>query len=273
MALDNNPPKGWRNLDDFSHGLEEYLQPKSSDLDGTVQSFTFDEVGLGGEPLKTGTVFTISFKVKQEETTCVKNGKEHPCIVTHFKVDEDVYFIACQFLEPANEDYSVFFNLKTRRALGIYAVARELPVEGECRVVQTYMVGRLDGGEVSGFKPERTRDLIGQRLLITYSPEHYYEQIFLNTERFCWHNLKGEQYGHAFAEICDFFKFEDKIYSYSWRERMIPCGTAYILNYRTNIATAKFIGWTKDDEISHSFAGGEMQILSTTYYPKECQPK
>lgn len=259
MALDNNAPKGWKNLDDFRDGLTTNLQPTSKDLEGTTQSFTFND-------------FHISFAVVSEQTTCVRNGKTHPCGITVFNVAADTYFIGCQFLDPVNEDISVMFNTKTRRALAIGAVARENPVPGECRVVQTYMVGQLDGGPVSGFKPEPTRDLIGQRLLIIYSPNHYYEQIFLNSGRYCWHNLKGEQYGDAASETCTFYKFDEKLYMYSWREMLIPCGTSYFLNYKTNVATGKFIGWTGSGEISHSYAGGEMQILSTTYFPKECQP-
>lgn len=262
MAHDNNAPKGWKNLDDFRDGLSAYLQPVTKDLNGTTQSFTFKEDD-----------FTIVFQVEQEQTTCVKNGKEHPVGLTCFKVAEDTYFIGCQFLDPINEDMTVYFNTKTHQALGVYAIAREKPVPGECRVVQKYMIGQLDGATPTGFRPEPTRDLIGQRLLIIYSPNHYYEQIFLNSGRYCWHNLKGEQYGDAASETCDFFKFDDKLYIYSWREMLIPCGTSYFLNYRDNVATGKFVGWTGEGEISHSYAGGEMQILSTTYYPKECQPK
>lgn len=273
MAHDNNAPKGWKNLDDFRDGLAANLQQTTKDLNGSTQSFTFSETGGAGDALTTSAPFTVSFKVEQVQTTCIKNGKEHPCGVTCFPIAQDTYMIGCQFLDPVNEDITVFFNRKTHQALGIYAVARDQPVAGECRVVQTYMVGSLDGGIPTGFKPERTRDLAGQRLLIIYSPNHYYEQIFLNSGRYCWHNLKGEQYGHAASETCDFFKFDDKIYVYSWREMLIPCGTSYILNYRSNVATGKFIGWSGDGQISHSYAGGEMQILSTTYFPKECMPR
>jgi len=273
MALDNNAPKGWKNLDDFRDGLATNLQQTSKELEGTTQSFTFEEIGGIGEPLCKVPSVKLVFNVKTEQTTCLRDKTEYPCGITTFKIDETIYYIGCQILAPINEDYSVFFNTKTGQALAIHAIAREESVPGECRVVQAYMVGHLDGVEVSGFKPERTRELIGQRLLIIYSPNHYYEQIFLNSGRYCWHNLKGEQYGDAFSETCDFFKFDDKIYIYSWREMLIPCGTSYILNYRNNVATGKFIGWTGDGEISHSYAGGEMQILSTTYFPKECQPK
>jgi hypothetical protein len=272
MAHDNNAPLGWKNLDDFRDGLMTNLQPATKLLDSTTKIFSFNEEGGIGEEFGPSN-FTVSFNIEAAESSCVIDGKQRPCGITVFQIDENTFFLGCRILDPANEDFSVFFNAKTYRALGIHAVAREKPAPGECRVVQTYYVGKLDGAEASGFKLERTRDLVGQRLLIIYSPNHYYEQIFLNSGRYCWHNLKGEQYGDAASETCDFFKFDDKIYVYSWREMLIPCGTSYILNYKNNVATGKFIGWTGGGEISHSYAGGEMQVLSTTCFPKTCQPK
>ncbi|MDR3338055.1 MAG: hypothetical protein LBT16_12715 [Treponema sp.] len=269
---DNNAPGGWKNLDDFRSGLMTNLQPATKLLEGTTKSFSFDEEGGIGEDLRP-CKFAVSFNIEPGETSCIIDGKKQPCGITVFQINNDIFFLGCRMLDPVNEDFSVFFNFKTYRALGVHAVAREKPVSGECRAVQTYYVGKLGGAQASGFKPERTRDLIGQRLLIIYSPNHYYEQIFLNSGRYCWHNLRGEQYGDAASETCDFFKFDYKVYVYSWREMLIPCGASYILNYGNNTATGKFIGWTGTGEISHSYAGGEIRILSTTYYPKTCQPK
>jgi hypothetical protein len=273
MAFDNNAPAGWKNLEDFRDGLSTNLQSPSHDLDGTIQDFVFNEIGAANQPLQEGSEVTLRLAINGEQTGLTKNGKIYPCGVRCFYTDVDTYFISCCMIEPENEDFNIFFNLKTRRALGIYAAARKKPVPGECRVVQTYMVGYLEGGVPSGFKPERTRDLIGQRLLIVYDDDHYYEQIFLNSGRYCWHNLKGEQYGDAASETCDFFKFDDQLYVYSWRELLIPCGTSYFLNYKNRTAVGKFIGWTSNGTISHSFAGGDMLVLSTTTYPPQCRPK
>lgn len=259
--LDNQAPKDWKHLDDFRDGLTGGLQGKSDALAGLTLTFSFPEL-------------SVALQLQANESVCELrfNQENRQAKVTVFNVAKDVYFLGCAFLEPKNEDICLIFSRATHRALAIHAVARSESVAGEERVVQSYHVGALNGKPPTGFVPCPTNELTGQRLLITYDANHAYEQIFINAARYCWHCVKGEQYGHAASERCTYYKFDDGLYMYSWRELFIPCGTTYFLNYHTMIATGKFIGWTADNEISHSYAGGEMQILSKTTFPADRQP-
>jgi hypothetical protein len=273
VANDNSAPKEWKTMeafkDDASHNLKEPVR----DFVGRQLEFTFDEAcGEARPPEKVPPVeIVLSINDSDSVYTCGENM--YKASVTTFKSQEDLYYISVEILDPENEDINIILNTSTNRAVAVPATARPEPVEGECRVVQRFLIGGLSGQEWTGFKPGRTRELIGTRLYINYSPNMYYEHIYLNSERICWHNLRGEQFGHSACEPCDYFKIDENVYLMSWRELFIPCGAAYLLNFNNKIAMGKFIGWDQDEKISHSFSGGSIHILSQISYPKECEPK
>jgi hypothetical protein len=68
----------------------------------------------------------------------------------------------------------------------------------------------------------RTTELVGKRLIHTYSREHAFEHIYLNERLFCWQSLKGPDKGLADTEPVDYVKIGDNLYLFSWRERVVP---------------------------------------------------
>jgi uncharacterized protein YyaL (SSP411 family) len=120
--------------------------------------------------------------------------------------------------------------------------------------------------------PEETRDLIGKRTLFRYSANHLYEHIYLSSRRFVWHNLVGEQRGHAAAELATTWKLEDGLYVFTWREEIIPVGTVFVFDYARGRSTGKFIGLTSDGKIENGQGGAEIIPFGYSNYAEHQEP-
>lgn len=67
-----------------------------------------------------------------------------------------------------------------------------------------------------------TDDLIGMRNQYTYSPTESYEHIYLNSQFYSWHCLKGVEQHLADTDRCHYYKIAANLYLFIWREKIIP---------------------------------------------------
>ncbi len=68
----------------------------------------------------------------------------------------------------------------------------------------------------------RTIELVGKRLIHTYSSQHAFEHIYLNEQLFSWQSLAGPDKGLADTDPVEYIKIADDLYLFSWRERVVP---------------------------------------------------
>jgi hypothetical protein len=101
---------------------------------------------------------------------------------------------------------------------------------------------------------------------------HLYEHIYLSSRRFVWHNLVGEQRGHAAAELATTWKLEKGLYVFTWREEKIPVGTVFLFDYARGRSTGKFIGLTGDGRIENSAGGAEIIEFGVSNYADHQEP-
>lgn len=158
------------------------------------------------------------------------------------EVASGTYFIDVDFGVPALESVTIILREPTGWALVVHQ-RRFHPEETWSRgpeVTQEFTVGRIVGSEQVGEAPATTRDLIGKRHFYRYSPSNLYEHIYLNSRKFCGHNVHtfGTP-GRADCHPATYYKIDENLYVFAWREYDSAVAMVSFLNMTTLRATAK----------------------------------
>jgi hypothetical protein len=239
----------WLNMEDFSAGIDTNRTPGSADLVG--QDLTIRDVDGNSLRLQFTDAETLSWTA--DGFDWAGSGSD---AYEEVRVGDGAYWIDFSLGERRVETLTVALNPKSGWALIVHSKIHDEGVAVETRVMQSFHGGAIDGVAVAREKiPAPTRDLIGKRTLFRYSPNHLYEHIYLSSRRFTWHNLVGEQRGHAASELATTYKLDDGLYLFTWREEKIPVGTVFIFDYAGGRSTGKFIGLEGDGTIANSRGG------------------
>jgi hypothetical protein len=143
---------------------------------------------------------------------------------------------------------------------------------GKASVVQTFSAGSTTN-EGSVPLGERTRDLVGSRLLYRYSGQHAYEHVYLNDDWFSWHCLAGPEVGQADTDSCSTYRLGESLYLFAWREKVIPCASVVLVNLNEMRSTGKLFGWAQDGVTPVNFTfGAHIDRLGRATYPPELDP-
>lgn len=266
-VLNQNAESGWKNYDDFAKGIDTNRLPNTQDwLDKTITI----EYSDGG-------IMELQF-VQGEQSHLLVNWQYNdeygcdPC--EEVCTSKDHYFFDIQFTDKQNESLTLILNIATRRVLTVRSILLpEGKVSNGSRLVQHFQAGVILGGEVTGEEPRPTRELIGYRTLNVYSPNHYYEHFYVNSERYAWQNLRGEQFGHGDMDYATCYKFEEDMYIFTFREKIIPVCSVFFFNYIIGRCTGKFLGITSQGEIQTSRAGAFIYKMSYNCYPTGIAPR
>jgi hypothetical protein len=114
---------------------------------------------------------------------------------------------------------------------------------------------------------ERTTDLIGKRIMWTYSCIHKYEHIYLNDCLFTWHCLGGPEKGVADTNGCVCFRLAPDVYLFSWWEKLLPCRAVMIFNLKEMRSAGSFFGGNPETkQIVHCTVGAYGKLLNVTTY-------
>ncbi len=151
---------------------------------------------------------------------------------------------------------------------------REGDVGKEPRAVHEFSPGVLGDPAIppTGRKPAPTRDLIGLRGLYDYGPEHCFEHIYLNSERYAWQCIVGPLRGQADVDLSTVYKFDDNQYIFAFREFGLPVSTVFFYNWDQMRTTGKFFAIGEDGAIANTPAGALIKKLSMAFYPLDMQP-
>lgn len=187
-------------------------------------------------------------------------------------VGDGAYWVDFSLSERRVETITVGLNPERGWALIVHSRIHDEGADVETRVMQTFHAGRILGAPTTAELPAPTRDLIGRRTLFRYSPNHLYEHIYLSSRRFAWHNLVGEQRGHAAAELATTYKLDEGIYLFTWREEKIPVGTVFIFDYAGGRSTGKFIGLEGDGAVANSPGGAFIIPFGASDYSEHQEP-
>jgi len=254
----------WRNLEDFAAGIDSNRLAASHDLVGRdVDVRTPD-----------GHVLRLSFEAPDRLRWAAEGFAWAGSGVEEYEevpVGDGAYWVDLSLGERRVETLTVVLHPERGWALVVHSKIHDEGADVETRVMQTFHGARLDGA-AAGHVPAPTRDLIGKRTLFRYSPHHLYEHIYLSSRRFTWHNLIGEQRGHAATELATTYKLDEGLYLFTWREEIIPVGTVFVFDYANGRSTGKFIGLEGDGTITNSKGGALIIPFGQSDYGQYQEP-
>jgi hypothetical protein len=190
------------------------------------------------------------------------------------EVAPHTYFIDLTFAHQVRESQTFVVNTDTRRVLAVRTILREGDVGKEPRAVHEFVPGVLGDPSVlpAGRKPAPTRDLIGLRGLYEYGPEHVFEHIYLNSQRYAWQCIIGPLRGQADVDFATAYRFDDNQYVFAFREFGLPVSTVFFYNWDQMRSTGKFFAVGEDGNIANTPAGALIRKLSVAFYPLDMQP-
>jgi hypothetical protein len=223
--------------------------------------------------LEAGQVFTLKF-VDRHALAWVADGEGATDWCEVVEVAPRTYFIDMTFAHRPRQCLTFVVNLDSRRALAVRTTMREGDVGREPRAVHEFWPGVVGDPAMppAGPKPAPTRDLIGLRGLYDYGPEHVFEHIYLNSERYAWQCIVGPLRGQADVDFATAYKFDDNQYVFAFREFGLPVSTVFFYNWDQMRSTGKFFAVGEDGAIANTPAGALIRKLSMAFYPPDMQP-
>ena len=261
-------PTEWKNYEDFAAGIATNRLPATERLVGSEYRITLSDSTDMTMKFVDGNAFEWNCTVGPNAGTSGKDWYEA------IEVGDKVVFIDTLYQSRRREATTIIINELTRRVLAVVSTVAEEKVPGEPQVGQQFLTGVLGDPSVAptGPEPAPSRDLIGLRAFYSYSPEHLYEHVYLNSERYCWQCLIGAQRGHGDTDMATTYKFDEDLYVFTFREFKISVASVFFYNMRQLRSTGKFLGVTSSGEIENNSAGAFIQKVSMTYYPDDAQP-
>ena len=233
-VLNQNAEPDWKNYDDFARGIDTNRLPGTRDWRGKTLQIAFEKTRksrCASVPIGNG--------------CCGPGGESGEDAYEEVQTSAARYFFNIPLQSPGNECLTLVLNRDSGRALLVRStLLPEQTVEKGSRLKQSFHVGRIVGVTPSGVAPHLTRELIGYRTLNVYSPNHYYEHFYVNTERYARQNLRGEQFGHGDMDYATYYKFEDEMFLFTFREKIIPVCSVFFFDFISGRCTGTFLGWT-----------------------------
>ncbi|AXU96891.1 MAG TPA: hypothetical protein DD850_14420 [Erwinia persicina] len=254
---------GWKNYDDFSRGIDINRLPSTRHWAGKTLDLALND----------GSILQLNFHAAavHHRLTWRWGGEEGEAQIDEVCVSKNRYFFS--FPLSALQSLALVMNTTTARALVVRcSILPAAEAQGGSRLSQQFYTGAVATQTPSGFEPQLTRELIGYRTLNIYSPHHYYEHFYVNSQRYAWQNLRGEQFGHGDMDYATYYKFEPDMYLFTFREKIIPVCSVFFFDYQACRCTGIFMGITAAGEVQIRPAGAIISKMSFNCYPAGVVP-
>ncbi len=121
--------------------------------------------------------------------------------------------------------------------------------------------------------PMPTDELVGKRVIYDYGDGNVYEHVYLTPSLFTWLCLRGPEEGLADTESCAAYKVRDGTYLFTWREKVVPCGAAVVIDLEGSQTCGAFLGRDGDSgDLLHFTWGAHIVSVESTKYPPGIRP-
>ncbi|MFK3843638.1 MoaF C-terminal domain-containing protein [Serratia sp. NPDC087055] len=262
-VLNQNAEPEWKNYDDFARGIDTNRLPPTQDWRGKTLQMVFEQ----------GEEMTLHFSADQPRLHWTWQGEQGEDAYEEVRTCPSQYFFNIPLQKPGNECLTLVLNADSGRVLMVRStLLPEQQVTNGSRLGQTFSVGHRVDITPSGLAPHLTRELLGYRTLNIYSPNHYYEHFYVNTERYAWQNLRGEQFGHGDMDYATYYKFAEEQYLFTFREKIIPVCSVFFFDFTLGRCTGIFLGLDAAGKVLVSPAGAFIHKMSYNSYPDGVQP-
>ena len=111
-----------------------------------------------------------------------------------------------------------------------------------------------------------TDELIDKRVQYTYSPHESYEHVYMNQNYYGWQCLKGVEKGLADTDLCHYYKIDEQLYFFVWREKIIPTAGVIMIDLERLKTTGKIVGYdgTDFEKLNNFPVGAYAKVLNET---------
>ncbi|MDH6269592.1 hypothetical protein M2360_005020 [Rhizobium sp. SG_E_25_P2] len=136
-------------------------------------------------------------------------------------------------------------------------------------VEPTIVSGRLSGLDPHGSEIHHpTTELVGKRVMYTYSKTECYEHIYLNSSFYTWHCLEGVEKGLGDTDRCHYIKIDQNLYLFVWREKIVPTLGVVMIDLDRKKTTGKILGYEGQNvgALSNFPVGAHARVLNVTSY-------
>ncbi|MFC8431938.1 MoaF C-terminal domain-containing protein [Streptomyces sp. NPDC057253] len=189
-----------------------------------------------------------------------------------FQVAPDLFFLRREAITEGKTSRSALLDLRDGRALVVDSTVAGTKTPGQPKVGQRFRHGALSGSRDTG-RFERSRELVGRRIMWTYSPTDVYEHIYLNEDWYVWHCLAGEEFRLAEVDPCVMFKVRDDIHVLGFGERVLPIAAVMVLNLATMQSYASMLGEEEDGSLNAFSFGARGTAISNSWFPEPYDPR
>jgi len=197
---------------------------------------------------------------------------------TATSIREGVYFVDFIKSKEKATSVSLVMNLNTDNGT---AIINRMPSKEETmrpayqRVMDGDLLTPVDSTFVqfsigTNYTPGRghqlTDELIGKRIQYTYSPHESYEHVYLNQNNYAWQCLNGVEKGLADTDLCHYYKIDEELYLFVWREKIIPTAGVIMIDLKKLKTTGKIIGYdgTDFEKLNNFPVGAYAKLLNET---------
>ncbi len=261
----------WLPLEGLAPGFDASKAPLSNDLEDRTFTLVDDR----------GTRIAHTFRAGEVSWDYQPGAGDPIAAATQtdacevIRVDEDLYYAQFHHDYHPNESVSLFLDLRSGYALAVIAILGEKAQE-RVAVQHVFAVSRIEELEQSGDAPAPTTELIGRRVLWVYSSVHAYEHVYLSPHWYTWQCLAGPEQGLADTDENTVWRVRPGIYVFTWREKVIPCGSVTIADHRDQKALRAhgvlFGESEQDQKPTHFTFGAHGRLISSTLHPAEYDP-
>jgi hypothetical protein len=191
------------------------------------------------------------------------------------EVADGLFYAQFAHADRPTEAVTLVLDLHSGHALSVISLLGR-PERGRTAVQMTFTPSRIEGIEGPGDAPAPTTELIGRRVLWVYSSVHAYEHVYLSPHWYTWQCLAGPEQGLADTDENTVWRIRPGIYVFTWREKVIPCGSVTIADHRDQRALRShgvLFGWDESGtDATHFTFGAHGRLLSNTVHPAEYDP-
>lgn len=193
-------------------------------------------------------------------------------------IREGIYFVDFMKSQEKATSVSLVINLLTNNGT---AVINRMPSKEETMrpayqrvmdgdlltAVESVFVQFSIGSAYSeGRGHQITDELIGKRVQYTYSPHESYEHVYLNQNYYAWQCLNGVEKGLADTDLCHYYKIDEQLYLFVWREKIIPTAGVIMVDLKRLKTTGKIVGYegTDFEKLNNFPVGAYAKLLNET---------
>ena len=209
---------------------------------------------------------SIGAKVTESYTaTCIRDGIY---FVDFLKSQEPTTAVSLVINLQSNDGTAIINQMPSKEQTMRPAYQRVLSGELLTAVDSVFLQFKMGTSYNPNSGHQVTDEMVGKRVQYTYSAHESYEHVYLNQHYYAWQCLKGVEQGLADTDLCHYYKIDEQLYLFVWREKIIPTVGVIMVDLKQLKTTGKILGYHGTDfkKLNNFSVGAHAKILNETVH-------